>query len=233
MIQNRIRRKFSAGIWDVPMNQSALTKFFRILGISTVWLTISLSNLKFRVVQKDRVISRAFRDKLNQRLLFFEQHMNYFNTQQATADEADLSINNPHNRETDDLQQHDFSEAAMEDLQEGFNELDTDESSVNNFDLIANLLLELRERYNMSTSTPCFIKGKLCILQSKTKMFANKILNVLHKDENFIQSYELRMTAHIVSPFVEACQKFTGQKSLSTYIKAKVSCGTKRTASRL
>ena len=53
----------------------------------------------------------------------------------------------------------------MEDLQEGFNELDTDESSVNRFDLIAKLLLlELREKYNMSTSTPCFIKGKLCIL---------------------------------------------------------------------
>ena len=120
----------------------------------------------------------------------------------------------------------------MEDLQ-GFNELDTDESSVNHFDLIAKLLLELREKYNMSTSTPCFIKGKLCILQSKTKMFANKILNVLHKDENFVQSYELRMTAHMVSPFVEACQKFTGHKSLSMYIKAKVSCGTKRTASRL
>ena len=71
MIQNRIRRKFSVGIWDVPMNQSALTKFFRILGISTVWLTISLSNLKFRVVQKDTVISRAFRDKLNQRAAVF------------------------------------------------------------------------------------------------------------------------------------------------------------------
>ena len=52
MIQNRIGRKFSVGIWDVPMNQSALTKFFRIIGISTVWLNISLSNLKFRVVQK-------------------------------------------------------------------------------------------------------------------------------------------------------------------------------------
>ena len=66
MIQNRIRRKFSVGIWDVPMNQSALTMFFRILGISTVWLTISLSNVKFCVVQKDTIISRAFRDKLNQ-----------------------------------------------------------------------------------------------------------------------------------------------------------------------
>ena len=71
MIQNRIRRKISVGIWDVRMNQSALTTFFRILGISTVWLNISLSNLKFRVVQKDTVISRAFRDKLNQSTAVF------------------------------------------------------------------------------------------------------------------------------------------------------------------
>ena len=66
MIQNRTRRKFNAGIWDIRMNLSALTKFFRILGISTVWLTISLSNVKFQVVQKDTLISRAFRDMLNQ-----------------------------------------------------------------------------------------------------------------------------------------------------------------------
>ena len=52
-------------------------------------------------------------------------------------------------------------------------------------------------------------------------MFANKILSVSQKDESFIQSYELRMTVHMVSPYVEACQKFTGQKSLSTYRKAK------------
>ena len=57
MIQNRIRRKFSVGIWDVPMSQSALTKFFRILGISTVWLAIFLSNVKFRVAQEDTLIS--------------------------------------------------------------------------------------------------------------------------------------------------------------------------------
>ena len=52
-------------------------------------------------------------------------------------------------------------------------------------------------------------------------MFANKILKVLHKDDNFVQSYELGLTVRMVSPFVKACQKFTGQKSLSTYIKAK------------
>ena len=66
MIQNSIRRKFSVGIWDVRMNQSALTKFFRILGISTVWPTISLSNVKFRVAKIDTLIWRAFVDKLNQ-----------------------------------------------------------------------------------------------------------------------------------------------------------------------
>ena len=60
------RGNLSVGIWDVPMNQSALTKFLRILGISTVWTTISLSNVKFRVVQNDTLISRAFADMLNQ-----------------------------------------------------------------------------------------------------------------------------------------------------------------------
>ena len=90
--------------------------------------------------------------------------MKYFNTQQAAAHEADLSVNNLDIQEVDDLQQDDFSEAPREDLQEGFNGLDTDESSVNHFDLIANLLLELREKYNMSTSATCFISEKLCIL---------------------------------------------------------------------
>ena len=52
-------------------------------------------------------------------------------------------------------------------------------------------------------------------------MFANKILSVLHKDENFVQSYELRMTVHIISQFLKVWQTFTGKKSLSTYIKSK------------
>ena len=64
-------------------------------------------------------------------------------------------------------------------------------------------------------------------------MFANKILKVLHKDENFVQSYELGRTVHMVSPFVKACQKFTGQKSIYLHKSKKVFCGTKRTASWL
>ena len=68
--------------------------------------------------------------------------MKYLNTQQAAADEADLLVNNADIPEVDDLPENNFSEALREDLQEGTNGLDTDESSVNQFDLIANLLLE-------------------------------------------------------------------------------------------
>ena len=75
--------------------------------------------------------------------------------------------------------------------------------------------IELREKYNVSTSATCFISEKLGhIVEQDRNMFANKILKVLHKDENFVQSYELRMTVHMISPFLKACQKFTGQKSL-------------------
>ena len=75
--------------------------------------------------------------------------------------------------------------------------------------------IELREKYNVSTSATCFISEKLgYIAEQDRNMFANKILKVLHKDENFVQSYELRMTVHMISPFLKASQKFTGQKSL-------------------
>ena len=131
--------------------------------------------------------------------------MKYFNTQQAAADETDLLVNNADIQEVDDLQEDDFSEALREDLQEGTNGLDTDESSVNHLDLIANLLLDLREKYDVSTSATCFISEKLGhIVEQDRNIFANKILTVLHQDENFVQSYELKMTVHMVSPFVKA-----------------------------
>ena len=164
MIQNRIRRKISAGIWDVPMNQSALTKFFRILGISSLAHNFSFKSEISSCTKRYTDLQSFQRHVKSKHCCFFEQHMKYFNTQQAAADEADLSVNNPDIQEVDDLQQDDFSAAPWEDLQEGLNGLDTDKSSVNHFDLIANLLLELREKYNMSTSATCFISEKLCIL---------------------------------------------------------------------
>ena len=78
--------------------------------------------------------------------------MKHFNTQQAAADEADLLVNNADIQQVDDLQKDDFPEAPREDLQERKNGLDLDESSVDHFDLTANLLFKLREKYNVSTS---------------------------------------------------------------------------------
>ena len=85
----------------------------------------------------------------------------------------------------------------------------------------------------MSTSATCFISEKLgYIAEQDRNMFANKILKVLHKDENFVQSYELRMTVHMISPFLKPSKSLQG-RSLYLYKSKKVFCGTKRTASRL
>ena len=60
--------------------------------------------------------------------------------------------------------------------------------SVNHFDLIANLFLELRKKYNLTTSASCLISEKLGhIVEQDRNMFVNKILSVLLKDENFVQ----------------------------------------------
>ena len=222
MIQNRISRKFKRRNLGCPYESVSFDKILLHTWDRHIWFTISLPDVNFRIAQKDCANLQSFRRHVKSKhCWFFEQHLKYFSTQQAAADEADLLVNNADIQEVDDLQQVDFSEVPRGDLQEGTNGLDTDESNVNHFDLIANVLLEFREKYNVSTSPTCFISKKLgYIVEQDRNMFANNMLNVLHKDGNFVQSYELRMTVHMVSPFVKACHTFTGQTSLSTYIKA-------------
>ena len=104
MIQNRIRKKFSVGIWDVPMSQSALTKFFRILGISSLAHYFSFK-CEISSCTKRHANLQSFRRQVKSKhCCFFEQHMKYFNTQQAAADEEDLSVNNPDIQEVDGFQ---------------------------------------------------------------------------------------------------------------------------------
>ena len=86
------------------MNQSALTTFFRILGIGTVWLTISLSNVILSCTKRYANLQSFRRLVESKHCCFFEQHMKYFNTQQSAADEEDLSLNNPDIQEVDGLQ---------------------------------------------------------------------------------------------------------------------------------
>ena len=105
-------------------------------------------------------------------------------------------------------------------FKKGTNRLNTDESSVNHFGLIANLFLELREKYNLSTSATCFNWKVGHIVEQDRNMFANKILNVLHKDGNLFQSYELRMTVHMGKSICKSLPKIY-KSEVFTYIKAK------------
>ena len=164
MIQNRIRRKFKRRNLGCPYESVSFDKILLHTWDRHIWFTISLPDMNFRIAQKDCANLQSFRRHVKSKhCWFFEQHMKYFNTQQVGADETDLLglVNNADIQEVDDLQQDDFPEAPREDLQEVNNGLDTDESSVNHVDLIANLLLELREKYNVSTSATCFISEKL------------------------------------------------------------------------
>ena len=162
MIQNRIRRKFKCRNLGCLYGSVSFNKI-----LSHTWDKHSLAqNFSFKCeisscTNRYTNLQSFRRHVKSKHCWFFEQHMKYFNTQQAAADETDLLVNNADIQEVDDLQEDDFSEALREDLQEGTNGLDTDESSVNHLDLIANLLLELREKYNLSTSATCFVSEKL------------------------------------------------------------------------
>ena len=101
----------------------------------------------------------------------------------------------------------------------GIDGLDTDESSVNHFGLIANPFLELREKYSLSTSATCFQWKLGHIVEQDRNMFAN-ILKVLHKDGNLFQSYELRMTVHMGKFICKSLPKIY-KSEVFTYIKAK------------
>ena len=87
----------------------------------------------------------------------------------------------------------------------------------------------------MSTSATCFKSEKLGrIVELDRNMFANKILSMLHKDENFVQSYELRNDCSH-SKFI--CKSLPKIYRLEVFIylhkSKKVFCGNKSPASRL
>ena len=102
----------------------------------------------------------------------------------------------------------------------GIDGLDTDESSVNHFGLIANLFLELREKYSLSTSATCFQWKLGHVVEQDRNMFANEILNVLHKDGNLFQRYELRMTVYMGKSICKSLPKIYRSEAF-TYINQK------------
>ena len=127
MIQNRIRRKFKCRNLGCLYESVSFNKI-----LSHTWDKHSLAqNFSFKCeisscTNRYTNLQSFRRHVKSKHCWFFEQYVKYFNTQQAAADETDLFVNNADIQEVDDLQEDDF------------------------FDLIANLLLEFREKYNVS-----------------------------------------------------------------------------------
>ena len=119
------------------------------------------------------------------------------------------------------------------DLSQGFvlNEIDIDDSDCSgdeenvfasdDYDsLIGEFLLELREKFNLTTAATCFVAEKLnYLLEIDRKTLRKTFVNNL--DENIELNHEAKAALYVNSPFQRVCERFRGEKSLSEFIKFK------------
>ena len=91
----------------------------------------------------------------------------------------------------------------------------------NNYNtIISEFLLELREKLNVITAATCFIAEKINhLLKTDRRIFQKMLTDNLDKNINL--NYEVKTSLNSSSPFQRACEKFTGQKSLSQFIRNK------------
>ena len=98
-----------------------------------------------------------------------------------------------------------------------------DDHILPNFNIVVGeILLELREHFNVATKTTCFIGEKMFqIIESDRKRFSS----VLRK--SFVES-GIREIGHQVNRFLKsegwystACKHFTGEMSLSNFVQNK------------
>ena len=99
--------------------------------------------------------------------------------------------------------------------------------SFNSEQATAKILLELSENFRTSTAATCFISEKIKYILDIDRQIHMKILiKSLRKDiedavppSYIVFSYETNAIIAFQNPFSKACSKFSGEKSLSEYIK--------------
>ena len=134
---------------------------------------------------------------------------------QGTMSDTELSV---------DWQVEEPDETAMP------NNKSTKESDFDSFNFdqaIAEILLELRESFKTSTAATCFVSEKIkYILDIDRQIHMKLLIKSLRKDiqdaappSDIVFSYETNAIISSQSPFSKACSKFTGEKSLSEYVK--------------
>ena len=113
----------------------------------------------------------------------------------------------------------DSSEITLDDIYDDLQQQD----DLNYDDIIAEFLLELRETFNVTTDTTCFISEKLqTILNIDRAQFSKLIKSSLEKNQqNFEMDYETKTILLSESLFSRSCSRFIGKKALTQYIKKK------------
>ena len=146
--------------------------------------------------------------------LFHEKHMNNRRKKEHTGEGEETEI--------DDF----LSESNVEDNNyEIANENDENEPIDSDFDvdyenIVACILLELRENFKATTIATCFLSEKLSMLFERQKKSISKfVLSRLLKNPTTSEDLETEAYLNSPSAFATAFQKFTGEKTLSEYVK--------------
>ena len=86
--------------------------------------------------------------------------------------------------------------------------------------LTGEFLIELKEKFNVTTAATCFVAEKFnYLLEIDRKTLKKTFFNNL--DENIELNYEAKAVFHVNNPFQRVCVRFREEKPLSEFIKFK------------
>ena len=142
---------------------------------------------------------------------FFEQYMLYFNKTHKPCEDINPTVSDVNNAEKREILGLDFvlNEIDINDSDYAGNEEKVFASE--DYDsLIGEFLLELREKFNVTTAATCFVAEKLNYLSEiNRKTLRKTFFNNL--DENIELNYEAKAILHVNSPFQRMCERFRGK----------------------
>ena len=156
---------------------------------------------------------RRVRDK---HLWFFEMYLKVF--------DKDL----PNNLDISQRDVNDFSpvENIVDhkrdfEIEEDFDHFD-DQILLNFNTVVGNILLELREHFNVTTKATCFIAEKMFqIIDSDQKLFSSALRKSFVESGRREIGHQVNSLLKSESRYSPACKHFTGEKSLSNFVQNK------------
>ena len=148
--------------------------------------------------------------------------MLYFNQTHKPCDDINPAVTDVNNAEKRGIlgQDFDLNEIDINDDSDYTGDEENIFASEGCDSLIGEFLLELREKFNVTTAATCFVTEKLnYLLEIDRKTLRKAFFNNL--DENIELNYEAKAVLHVNSPFQRVCERFRGEKFLSEFIKFK------------